>query len=315
MPIPFGLATPDSFTSSHSVSNIKLDFNDTQSMNPSVNSLFTNASLKQEELATDSMLTFNTFNKSNPLSILINSSTTSDANQSNNDAQFQKLTKLNKLRNAIRSDPKLSQYILMPQPNTVKDIIEYFKQLCLKYTIKLDYVQYVATNDLIKTYTGEIYLESFRLIKVQDTKRKRCALFAHKKALHLLHGTSELAVRIAPTCKRDLNMKLDNNNNSNTEIEFEYELYLVNSDQNATTSYNIVNEMNVDLDDDCEDDEETVKQNENHIFHLNTMLRSLLLPNAKTVSNDVVDNTLNDDDENEDDDNDDTNTSITKKTR
>lgn len=73
-------------------------------------------------------------------------------------------------------------------------------------------------------------MENFRLIKEQDKKRKRCCYFAHRNALLLLHGNSELAVRIAPRLKRDKNITLDNHNeNVNNEIEFEYELYLVDS--------------------------------------------------------------------------------------
>ncbi len=75
-------------------------------------------------------------------------------------------------------------------------------------------------------------MENFRLIKEQDKKRKRCCYFAHRNALLLLFGQSELAVRIAPSIKRDNCITLDNRENetsANTEIKFEYELYLVDS--------------------------------------------------------------------------------------
>lgn len=87
-------------------------------------------------------------------------------------------------------------------------------------------------NLIIKGYYGEIYLESFRLIKEQDKKRKRCCYFAYRNALLLLYGQSELAVRIAPNVKRDQNITLDireGSGNGNQEVEFEYELYLVDS--------------------------------------------------------------------------------------
>jgi len=171
-------------------------------------------------------------------------------------------------------------------------------------------------------FYGEIYLENFRLIKEQDKKRKRCCYFAHRNALLLLYGQSELAVRIAPSIKRDRFITLDNRENEtgvNTEIEFEYELYLVDSDDFLEYS----NDANSKESDNIEQNNGSGKSlcdlalNSNHseqpvtfkldffrqkslpsdissekfnpatdqesIFHLNTMLKSLILPQPNTA--------------------------------
>ena len=84
-------------------------------------------------------------------------------------------------------------------------------------------------------FYGEIFLENFRLIKEQDKKRKRCSYFAHRNALLLLHGSSELAARIAPPLKRDAHITLDSSHQhresraANAAIEFEYELHVVDA--------------------------------------------------------------------------------------
>lgn len=113
------------------------------------------------------------------------------------------------------------------QQNKEQDIIEHFKKLCITNEIKLNYVQFLMPEG----FYGEIYLENFRLIKEQDKKRKRCCYFAHRNALLLLYGRSELAVRIAPSVKRGQNITLDRciDTGFNNEIEFEYDLYLVES--------------------------------------------------------------------------------------
>lgn len=203
----------------------------------------------------------------------------------------------------LRCDLKISNYVNnKPSLESTKEIIDYFKEICLKNAINLEYVQYVSQDD--KLYHGEIYLENFRLIKVQDTRRRRCGLYAQKKALLLLQGPNELAVRIAPAAKRDSNLKLDSQN----EIEFEYELYLVNSN-NSIESANDLKFDDDDYDDLNEFDEveedESLANNTGNIFHLNTMLKSLLLPNVK-------EETANADDDDEEDEAD---ISLSKKLR
>jgi hypothetical protein len=322
VPIPFGLTTSDPFSTIHNSNLInKLDFNDDNTLNTqNTNKLFSSLFSNTKEETT-------TLNKPNPLSVLINASNQSGSPPPppiGEDSQFQKLLKLNKLKEAIRSDTKISSFFneKSSSNNTsiLKDIIEYFKQLCVKNKVKLDYVQYVSisTKETEKYFVGELYLENFRLIKFKDTKRKRCSLIAHKKALYLLQCPNDLAVRIAPQYKRENNIKLDdnNNNNNNTELDFEYEIYSINSEENNNiNNHNDFDDM-LDIDyDDAEEDEINLNEQANHesnIFHLNTMLRSLLLPKTNLNESEIQGN---DDDDNEEDENDDNNISVHRKNK
>ena len=145
VPIPFGLTTSDPFSTIHNSNLInKLDFNDDNTLNSqNTNKLFSSLFSNTKEETTP-------FNKPNPLSFLINASNQSGSPPPppiGEDSQFQKLLKLNKLKEAIRSDTKISSFFNEKSSSNsisiLKDIIEYFKQLCVKNNVKLDYVQYV----------------------------------------------------------------------------------------------------------------------------------------------------------------------------
>jgi len=338
VPLPFGLATSNSFANINSSVVNKLDFNsenltnDTGNNNNKVlySSLFSSKSKSVSSNMCDEpsekLLKINTLTISDPLSKLMNFHSTLNengclaVNSSSGDSQFQKLAKINKLRNMLRTEPKIIIYVNSLPSDTPIEIIEYFKEFCYKNNIKLDYVQYVSTisSDQEKPYLGELYIESFRLIKVQGVNKKLCSLFAHKKALLLLYDQSELAVHISSPCKRDSSLKLDDMNNN--EIEFDFELYLVNSDQNATMS--VLNESDERFvpDQNGHNEDEDTKNSEVMIdknYQLNTMLRSLLLPTA-SVPTEIVnetENITNEDDDNEDDENDENLNSSNKKIR
>ena len=169
-------------------------------------------------------------------------------------------------------------------------------------------------------------MENFRLIKEQDKKRKRCCYFAHRNALLLLFGQSELAVRIAPNCKRDHCITLDNRENetgANTEIKFDdFPEY---SNQRSNTYKTAVNNMDTttnyqsngngknlcdlalsssqleqlapakfdfsrqtSLPCDISSEKFNPATDKESIFHLNTMLKSLILPQPNTQCDDIL---------------------------
>jgi hypothetical protein len=366
VPIPFGSFTP-TFTDSNIITNNQKDMNTSlpihiesksKTRNALLNSIFSSAEANQsiqkqldfsEKLNRDKESAIN-----DPLSMFIQNmgkgqNLQTVENLPGMDSQFKKLNKITKLREILRSDIQIINYIENrgnnfkslnhnDLPNKEQDIIEHFKQVSEKNEIKLSYVQFLMPEG----FYGEIYLENFRLIKEQDKKRKRCSYFAHRNALLLLYGHSELAVRISPQVKRDQNITLDKHKESgfnNNEIEFEYELYLVDSIDfhvNKEKNENDIQAINGISLYDLEDNQlesmkpihslpiELTDQNLNpatdkeSIFHLNTMLKSLILP-QKTVTPTVtpitqgLSSTLNqtaetsniiEEDENDEDDND-----------
>ncbi len=67
------------------------------------------------------------------------------------DTQFQKLNKISKLREILRSDPQIKAYIEsrnanknnFNMQNKEQDIIDHFKKVCLINGTKLDYSQFL----------------------------------------------------------------------------------------------------------------------------------------------------------------------------
>lgn len=350
VPIPFGLSTPtfqDSSliptTSSIEQTKPKSTPNSLQTRNALLNSLFSSNeashSIQQQlDFSDNSQKSKNT--QSNPLSILIQGMANKHQQQPVVDTQFQKLNKITKLREILRSDPQIKAYIESRNTNKnlqnkEQDIIDHFKSVCSTNNIKLDYSQFLMPEG----FYGEIYLENFRLIKEQDKKRKRCCYFAHRNALLLLFGQSELAVRIAPSVKRDHCITLDNRENetgTNTEIKFEYELYLVDSDdfpeysnpKTKTFQAGIENKTDTScqsngkslcnltlassqleqpikfefsrqtsLPCDISSEKFNPATDKESIFHLNTMLKSLILPQPNTQCDDILEEDMNDDDD------------------
>ena len=183
VPLPFGLATSDSFVNINSSVVSKLDFNSENLTNDTGNSkvlyssLFSNKSEPTNSNLCDEpsekLLKINSLSISDPLSKLKNFHSTCLPSLGG-DSQFQKLAKINKLRNMLRTEEKIINYVNSLPSDTPIEIIEYFKEFCHKNSIKLDYVQYVSTtsNDKDKPYLGELYIESFRLIRVQSANKK-----------------------------------------------------------------------------------------------------------------------------------------------
>lgn len=344
LPIPFGLSTP-TFEDSAIITSNSLPF-ETSKPKSLLNTLFPSTEVKpsiQQQLDFSSDKTNKEQSKPDPLRALIQGLAKQQTAQPQQDSQFQKLNKISKLREILRSDVQITGYIEsrsqsfkslgnQQQPNKEQDIIEHFKKICQSNDIKLNYVQFLMPEG----FYGEIYLENFRLIKEQDKKRKRCCYFAHRNALLLLHGNRELAVRIAPQLKRDKNITLDNHNeNVNNEIEFEYELYLVDSadftEANIYSSLppqsaisngkSLHNIFNTSVQESSKPSFEYSRQtslpaeltptqlnpatDKESIFHLNTMLKSLILPQqqqqqqASSLGHNESQNILEEDDEDE----------------
>jgi len=350
VPIPFGLSTP-TFQDSSLIPNNPLSSNSNQTKstpnslqtrNALLNSLFQSTEASH---SVQQQLDFSTDNQKNQikpdhLSALIQGL----AKKQPVDTQFQKLNKISKLREILRTDIQIISYIesrsgsfkSLNMQNNEQDVIEHFKKVCANNDIKLEYAQFLMPEG----YYGEIYLESFRLIKEQDKKRKRCCYFAYRNALLLLYGQSELAVRIAPNVKRDQNITLDireGSGNGNQEVEFEYELYLVDSSdifdngpfQNKNNFFSLPpqkNEINngISLYDlaSHQDHHEPITlkakfdfarqtslpaelssvelnpaTDKESIFHLNTMLKSLILPQSTPAREEILEEDENDEDD------------------
>jgi hypothetical protein len=236
--------------------------------------------------------------------------------------KFSKLNKINKLRDLLRADGKANKHTFT---NNNYDLIEYFKSVCDENGIKLNYVQYVMSENA--GYYGEIFLESFRIICEKNKKRKKCMYFAYKNALELLCSSSELAVKVAPKQKRDANIRLsqesaadftsdsfsyeNNLSNGTSDVDFEYELYRVDSNQGivrtssnrhiVNTVANIENES-MSLPPVLEDlfknniqQQKNLQQNEQPTLHdLNLMLKSMILPKfgAKPQENTAITSTV-----------------------
>jgi hypothetical protein len=71
------------------------------------------------------------------------------------DSQFQKLSKISKLREILRSDPQIKAYIEsrnanknFNMQNKEQDIIDHFKKVCSTNDIKLDYSQFLMPEGL-----------------------------------------------------------------------------------------------------------------------------------------------------------------------
>ena len=331
VPIPFGLATEP----------IKLDSYEQNKRTPIINSR--NALLNSLFSSPKQVESNSKLNQSNPsqppppsqnhpFSILMGLN--QDQSLLNKqDSQFQKLNRISKLREILKSDQFVQSFVNNEIKNKEFDIVEHFKSLCKSNDIKLNYSQYALPDG--QGYQGEIYLEGFMLIKEQDKKRKRCSHFAHRKAIYLLNGQSEMAVRIAQH-KRDLTLKLDEEETSNGEIEFEFELHLVDSDNgsmnvNSCSAPNplqlqtpkafSMSNFSIDSSDLASvslpqidllhfNNESNFFNNNQDISSLNSMLKSLILPNNNTYNNqasfenltkneNLVEDDMQDDDEND----------------
>jgi hypothetical protein len=132
----------------------KLKYTSLESAKPKslLSTLFPSAEVKpsiQQQLDFSEKMT-----KSDPLRALIQGLAKQQAAQPQQDSQFQKLSKISKLRAILRSDTQISGYIEsrsnsykslgnQQQPNKEQDIIEHFKKICLDNDIKLDYVQFL----------------------------------------------------------------------------------------------------------------------------------------------------------------------------
>lgn len=135
------------------------------------------------------------------------------------DSKFLRLSKINKLRDVMRSIKNTDDQNF--------DLVQAFDDSCLKNNVEIKYNQSLE-NDL---YFGELFIETFRLVKETNKKKKKCKYNSYKKAFEILISQSELAVKMAK------------------EETFEYELYAIDTDLNFGTDYTKknINDLNLML--------------------------------------------------------------------
>lgn len=208
--------------------------------------------------------------------------------------KFTKLSKINKLRDLLRTDQSQGKHDFCS--NNSSDLIDYFKQTCENNNIKLNYIQYSRPDGL---YYGELFLESFRLVCEQNKKRKRSMYYAYKNGLDLLIGPTELAVKAAPRQRRDQNIRLDTDELLDTDteltVDFEYELYQIDSNQGPGGGSNNNNFIFNTL---ASIEQESMSlppmpvvsmmlpESQPNLHDLNMMLKSMILP-KKTSNSDA----------------------------
>lgn len=154
--------------------------------------------------------------KSNdPLSVLIGPGTPAlNISQKFEDTKFVRLSKINKLRDVMRS-------IKIVHDDNF-DLIEFFDDICKKNGIEIKYDQKFE-NDL---YFGELFIETFRLTTEKNRKKKKCKFNTYKKAFDILISQSELAVKSAK------------------DQSFEYELYVIDINISSTSDKSNINDLN-----------------------------------------------------------------------
>jgi hypothetical protein len=223
------------------------------------------------------------------------------------------LNRINKLRQALKSTG-ITDATLNDQNF---DIINFFENQCVQQSIRLNYVPLI---DPSKQNHGEVLIESFRLISEgPHTLHPKCKAVSYKRALEVLLGKSELAVRTAAAQKRSPGLKLDVENlslNTNTNVNFEHELYRTDCDENVVSSSSSINKT---------------EQGTTAVVDLNAMLKSMIFKessqntqNNSVVSRNSASNALlnsllinedSKDDQDEDDDEEDKTQSVDKKAR
>lgn len=156
-------------------------------------------------------------NSNDPLSILIGpGSPVINSSHKCEDSKFLRLSKINKLRDVMRS--------IKITDDENCDLKQIFDDACFKNNVEIKYNQ-TFENDL---YFGELFIETFRLVKEKNKKKKKCKYNSYRKAFEILISQSELAVKLAK------------------EESFEYELYAIDTDVNFDTdkTKNNINDLN-----------------------------------------------------------------------
>lgn len=145
-----------------------------------------------------------------------------------------------------------------------QDPCGFLNTMCQEKNVSCEYIQFV-TKSHDRTFYGEIVLETFRLCAEANPDAAVCKLNTHRRALDVLIGKSELAVRQAPSVPRSPNLWLDTTVSKPMQID--YELYKID-DTDPIPPPTIADNLNGHAD----------GKMPNNISDLNALLKSMILP-------------------------------------